>query len=102
MHIKGSYYCPFRYAVFAWSVYERDNILSLFFMRPRGEKTETGYAERDNIMSLSVKEKRIKGTILLPLSRNMYVKGTLYCPSYYAVFKRIVHEGDNILSLSGK
>ena len=76
--------------------------MSLFFMRPRGEKTETGYAERDNIMSLSVKEKRIRGTILLPLSRNMYVKGTLYCPSYYAVFKRIVHEGDNILSLSGK
>ena len=71
-------------------------------MRPCGEKTETGYAERDNIMSLSVKEKRIKGTILLSLSRNMCVRGTLYYPSNYGVFERIVHEGDNILSLSGK
>ena len=88
--IKGIYYCPFCYAVFMWSAYKRDNILS-FFMRSRGEKTEKGYAERDNIMSLSVKERRIKGTILLSLSRNMCVRGTLYCPSYYAVFERIVH-----------
>ena len=62
-------------------------------MRSRGEKTEKGHAERDNIMSLSVKERRIKGTILLSLSRNMCVRGTLYCPSYYAVFERIVYEG---------
>ena len=76
---KGITICPSYYV----SVSERDNILSplcTVYLR-----------ERDNIMSLSVKERRIKGTILLSLSRNMCVRGILYCPSYYVVFERIVH-----------
>lgn len=96
--IKGIYYCPFCYAVFMWSAYKRDNILSLFLCGRMGEMIRwkgqyyVPFSER----------KAYKGTILLSLSRNMCVRGTLYYPSYYAVFKRIVHEGNNILSLLGK
>ena len=67
-------------------------------MRSRGEKTEKGYAERDNIMFLSVKEKRIRGQyycsfhgicaleghyiipLITPFLSESCMRGTILCP----------------------